>query len=990
MMTPIRGRLLRRCLQAGAVILAVFAGLIVSLPVLLALPIVQHRIAAVANRILAPGSVEFSSARFSWFKPIEITNLVLRDAQGDRLIVAPRTTLGWGLWQVVVTHPKELRITIERGDLDIERFADGTLDLYETLRPVISEHPRIRIIANIQNGRLRFRDPLFSEPVISEQSHFFINLGRHYEPITWDFQLAQGREQDGPRRLGIVGKYSRADIDKAGRHDLSLALKGSRWPWTLANSMIKTQGDLTGDIDGQMRMGRVRISGDATISDLVASGDLLSSDKVHLKTLRAQVGFDGGDDSWTIDRLELTSPVGSLRGHGSIPPKSGNGAWLDAAVDLAAVAKQLPSALHLRDGVRVERGQARLRADIQLRSDGKTEDWIVSGKVSDLAARQGEKRLALPEPASLVLRIQRKETAATLERFEVNSGFLTAAGHGDVDRGVAVSATLDLAVLRDRFRDWIDLKSVELAGKGKLEARYQRHGGGYQADVNVAFQKLQVVGLPLIQKLERDQSTLDAAIRGKAASSGWPQAWQEISLRAASDGTNLELMAQRDAATAEVLIAGRGSSELTFDGRPQRVEGALKAQMSGPDQLRVTELKLMAPYVRIEGSGVVRDLMRRAEVDFTGTLNPEWEQINAILTENVEPGAQITGGPRAWRIAGRIDERPTIDQMGSWEGEIGVKIDSVDVLGMRLSDVPVVLRAAKGRLAVDPIDASLNGGRLHLEPELVRAEDGSIWLHMGPDSRLDGAVVNDDVSHRVLAFAAPVLDGATRVQGRVSFALADAWVPIFGAGGAQARMEGAVSFDDFRFMPGRLADQLLSVFQLDRRPLAVLRDPVAIRVADRKVHQRGLTIPVVNVASIGLDGSVDFDRNLDLVAHFGVIPPRAGVPVLTPIMQRARFDLPIRGTLKNPKIDADALKRRWKDFGIDLLGDSVEAGVNGLQRLLEGLQGTGLGGLIPRARRAMPPPPPRPEAPDEADRKSSGDRDSAPTDQNSSGTRRPS
>ena len=74
-------------------------------------------------------------------------------------------------------------------------------------------------------------------------------------------------------------------------------------------------------------------------------------------------------------------------------------------------------------------------------------------------------------------------------------------------------------------------------------------------------------------------------------------------------------------------------------------------------------------------------------------------------------------------------------------------------------------------------------------------------------------------------------------------------------------------FDDVRFMPGPLADELLSVFQRERRPLAVLRDPIAVRIAGRKVYQEGLVIPVGNIASIGVNGSVDFDQNLDLVAH---------------------------------------------------------------------------------------------------------------------------
>ena len=106
---------------------------------------------------------------------------------------------------------------------------------------------------------------------------------------------------------------------------------------------------------------------------------------------------------------------------------------------------------------------------------------------------------------------------------------------------------------------------------------------------------------------------------------------------------------------------------------------------------------------------------------------------------------------------------------------------------------------------------------------------------------------------------------------------------------------------------------------------------------------------MVNLASIGLDGSVDFDQNLDLVARFALIPPRSNVPVLTPIMENARFDLPIRGTLKHPKIDGEALKDRWEAIGTGLLGNSMDAGVDGLQRLLQGLPVPGLRGLLPPA-----------------------------------------
>jgi translocation and assembly module TamB len=140
----------------------------------------------------------------------------------------------------------------------------------------------------------------------------------------------------------------------------------------------------------------------------------------------------------------------------------------------------------------------------------------------------------------------------------------------------------------------------------------------------------------------------------------------------------------------------------------------------------------------------------------------------------------------------------------------------------------------------------------------------------------------------------------------------------------------------------------------------------------RKIYQQGLVIPLGNVAAIGIDGWVDFDQNLNLVASFAMVPPRRNIPVLSDILQNAQIQVPITGTFKKPRIDGEAIKERFKDLGVNMLdnliGAGVNAGVNGLGRILQG--GPGRNGpprdffppLAPPGDDRPVSPPPRPGA----------------------------
>jgi hypothetical protein len=686
--------------------LALFAGL----PWVLGRPFAHRWLESQASAILAPSSVEFAEIRLSWFDPTEITGVMLRNDQAGRVLVAPRAVYQLSLWQILFNRPGSATLALPGGELDIERRLDGTIDLYETLRPLIDEHPKRQLIIKVEHGRLRFRDSALSEPIVADTADVVLDLSVDPQPIEWRVDLSKVRADGHSSRLRFTGQYGRSDLGAMPRGDASISFEATQWPWAVATSGIEARGDLDVTMSARRNTGQWLLSGNASVGNLVGKSERLPDRTIRLDSVLAAWNVEGGDDLWTARQLELSAPLKSRASDDSV--------------------------------------------------------------------------------------------SSTAER-----------------------------------------------------------------------------GDPL--------------------------------------GGNLGL--------------------------------ALQARYAPPsERIEIAALSLNAPFAQLDASGSIDSLRTAPRVDLKGYLKPDWPALNEKLIREVEPNAHIAGRARPWRVSGTIANGPGVDPLARLEGEVGVQLDELDVFGMRLGATALVVRIAGGQLRFDPIDAVLNEGALHLEPQFSKDGAGRLRLKLGQSSTLKGAIVNDEVSHRVLSYAAPILDGATRVQGRVSIKELDAEFPLLDAAGSPARVEGNVDFDDVRFLPGPLADELLSLLPNDRRPMLVLRDPVSFRISERKVYQEGLIIPLGAVGAVGVEGSVDFDRNLDLIARFSLNPPGPGAPVVSSILQAAKFELPIRGTLRQPKIDGQAMKQRLKSLGLDLLDTTLAAGADRILRLLDNL---------PIRREARKPPP---------------------------------
>ncbi|MFO0950629.1 MAG: hypothetical protein U0835_05645 [Isosphaeraceae bacterium] len=498
--TPRRRPSWRRRLFRGLVFLILVAGgTFAGLPWLLGTAPGRRALEAGVNRVLAPSRVKIGGLSASWFKPTHVSGLVLTNGEGKTLIRARQAVIGQGLLKLA-TKPMRLgTIIVEGADVDIERRADGSIDLVDALNPpgpapAASEASESKapaapgepldVTLHVVRGTLRLKSPELAAPVEAGDLDLLVNLpADSTKVLNWKIRLGSpaGSADGKDETLALDGTY---DHRAASDPDLTLHVKGERWPLTLAGASFGADAVVKARLDGlvllERKGGKYETSGDATLADVDAAGPVLGGDRVRLS--RVVAGWDlgqpaSGPSGWELRRMAVKSDVGEVSGTGSLS-EDGKTPVLkaEANLNLAALASQLPRLLHLREGITLERGTAQIHVDLAAEGEGQRGE--VLAKISDLAARDARHAFTLGAPATLAARATKTPTGFNVQTLSVKSAFLSVESSGDLDRGLTLKGNLDLGGLQAQLREAVDFGGVTLAGKGTMAADYRKTAKG--------------------------------------------------------------------------------------------------------------------------------------------------------------------------------------------------------------------------------------------------------------------------------------------------------------------------------------------------------------------------------------------------------------------------------------------------------------------------------------------------------------------------------
>ncbi|MFO0950628.1 MAG: hypothetical protein U0835_05640 [Isosphaeraceae bacterium] len=415
--------------------------------------------------------------------------------------------------------------------------------------------------------------------------------------------------------------------------------------------------------------------------------------------------------------------------------------------------------------------------------------------------------------------------------------------------------------------------------------------------------------------------------------------WTAGSEKGVGGPYTLDVAFTPDATGALNLGIGMVVTELTragSDGKSRTKEGPVSLSVVGnyrsaEDRLDLADLKFASRYGMLSGSGKVDEPAGRRLAELRGNLEPNWGMISALAAQSVEPNVRFEGGTRPFHVKGPLSAGSLAALLKGLDAEVGLDLASADVFGMRLGPAPIVVRCGGGNVTIDPIQTTLNGGRVDLKPGLDVDETRGIALTLAPGSSLKDVAVNDEVSRRVLRYIAPVLDKATHVNGRIAMNVEKADIPLSAPPDRRLTLTGQLVFQDVVFAPGPFAGEVLALAGRPDSAGLKLHQPVQFSVADGRVMQNGLEIPVNKDARVAFEGSVGFDETLDLRASVPITKGMLGqVAGLKDVVGDNRVTVPIGGTVTQPRINRQALQVALKELSSNMLKRGMTRQAQGL------------------------------------------------------------
>ena len=393
-----------------------------------------------------------------------------------------------------------------------------------------------------------------------------------------------------------------------------------------------------------------------------------------------------------------------------------------------------------------------------------------------------------------------------------------------------------------------------------------------------------------------------------------------------------------------------GRPEVVWNEPQLEVTGVAKYAVAA-DRVQFDNLKVQGETLQLNSTASIDRASTEGMLQASGLVEYAPEELAKLIASYAGSGMQVQGDRQVrFQISGPLfaqsksaqsKNESTVHWSQRWNATAEAGWSSAGAYGLLLGGGRLQATLRDGQLLVEPLDIAVGQGRLTAKP-LVRFIPGPEQLVLQRGPLVTNVNISQEVSETMLKYVAPILAGATRVEGKFSIELEQIEVPFDQP--EQVRIQGRLTAHRLNVSPGPMMNQLVTLVRqiesLTKRKqflqasassgsksfLTMTEQEIEFLVVEGRVYHRNLEF-LIDEVPVRSSGSVGFDQTLALEIE---------VPIQEKWIEREpalrglagqSLKIPIYGTFQKPKINeravADLSRQLLQGAASQVIGDEL-------------------------------------------------------------------